>query len=118
MKRPVYEALMALLKETEALLRCPEPATSDLKEYSRRRSNVFVRLRSLDSLDQEQKKDRAGLDALLRAVLESDRRLISKLKGHMNRCRKELSELASQKQALKGYAWASRHSSPVSRCRV
>ncbi len=118
MKGPLHEALEALLKETEDLLCCPRPAAGDLKEYSRRRLNLFARLRSLDSLGQEEKEDRADLEALLSAVREGDQRLLSKLHDHMSRCRSQLSVLASEKQALKGYAWASRYRSPISRCRV
>ncbi len=117
MKGPVHETLMALLQETQALLESPRPGTTDLKEYGHRRLNLFACLRSFDSLGR-QKNDSADLKALLSAVLESDRRLISKLHDQMHRCRNELSDLAGEKQALKGYAWASRHRSAISRCRV
>ncbi len=115
MKSLVHQQLSALHQETEALLRCSDPEINDLEEYGRKRLEIFAHLQSLDSLGREQKEERADLEALLAAVLDSDRRLIFKLHGHMGRCRDELSVLASEKKALKGYAWASRYPSSLSR---
>ncbi|MBI4522629.1 MAG: hypothetical protein HY695_02320 [Deltaproteobacteria bacterium] len=113
----LHQELTALLQATETLLRCSHPVTSDWEAYSRRRAEIFSRLQVVEGLEQEQKQP-PDVQALLEAVLESDRRLICRLEDQISRCREQFSAVAGERKAMRGYAWAAPHTRSMPRCRA
>lgn len=98
----LVEELGELVKETRGLLAGPDPTPEAWVEYGGRREAIFASLRDKDF--QLAGEERETVRRLMEEILEQSRMVEEGIGRELSRLRREISLLARNRQALKGYA--------------
>ncbi len=102
MNTTLVHELEDLLNETRELLACPDPDVEVWGRYSEKREAIFARLQEMDFQASEREEAEKAQD-LLKEILQQDATVTEKLKARLARLQGELSVLAKERRALRGY---------------
>jgi hypothetical protein len=101
MNTALRRELEQLLRETHALLACPDFDLSLWEAYGVRRAETFARLQDLALPTEE--AEREAVAVLTRDMLAQDAVLIQKAQTRLSFLQAELTALATSRRALNGY---------------
>lgn len=95
--------LKKLLNEARELLACPDPDVEAWEGYGKRRETILARLGGMD-FQVSEREEAEKVQDLLKEILQQDATVTEKLKARLISLREELSVLAKERRALRGYA--------------
>lgn len=109
MQWSIHQDLESLLSRTQTLIACTEPSLTAWQDYTEQRNRLFRRLQDLPTgAGEHRDAEPKALQRLIVAVLEQDQVLMAKVRQHLSKISRELSDLADRRRLFNAYVVAAR----------